>query len=109
VRRQVIAYARDDLLNKVPLEIWTPRTKVQDHIILLGEIEHHLYVVLIFSRTETGFVADGQNIAFDCPEILYKLSNIVGCKLKPLKFDQQTNIDYCESSGASIALEPKIA
>ena len=34
-----------------------------------------------------------------------RLSSVVGCELKLLKSNQQTNNDYCGASGASRVLE----
>jgi len=68
--------------------------------------EGHYYVYLIMPSSKSYYVSDGAN---DClkPLRLRKLSsaNVVGKRLKPIAFDQQSGEDHCASSAVVIMLE----
>ena len=68
--------------------------------------EGHYYVYLIIPGSKSYYVSDGAN---DClkPQRLRELSSakVVGKRLTPIAFDQQSGEDHCASSAVVIMLE----
>jgi len=75
--------------------------------VLLVELHHHLYVVLVFFGANKASVADGQDSSNEVPDILNQLEVLNGLNLISLEVSKQTNVDQCASSGAARSLELK--
>lgn len=74
---------------------------------VLSVLLHGLHFIVVVNTTSYSklLVADGTNACLEDVELLERLSSVSGKEVHCLNFQQQTGVDHCGASAASIGLE----
>lgn len=76
----------------------------KDKIYLL-RFQSHCYIILYYSQSKTGYIADGGNLFRTDEEISRSVRHLLKIRLFSCQYNQQEKIDHCGSSAVLIALE----
>lgn len=88
---------------ELTVESWTS-FKDCDGLYFLDH-DRHCYVLLHLYERNLVYIVDGGNTFITNPDVSREIRGLINFRLKPLRYSQQTRVDYCASAGVLIALE----